>query len=333
LRPLLRTLRAGDSRGRLVALRSSRRALGVAVTGAALRVGLLEELLQPANAAELAERRGWADRHLVEAALHSFAAHGLLEERGGRWRTSVRGRRILNDEFIRALYEAFSTYHTELYRELDRELTSGGQRHDIEVDGELIARLSRSLDQFVFAELDRVVAGRPPRRLLDVGCGAAAHLLHLLRTVPGAKAVGVETDHAAAALARAAVAGQRLNDRAEIVEAEVTAFLDQRPQETFDLILVANVVYYVPLPDRVALLRSLAERLESGGQLVIVSTAKTNDSFSRHFDLLLRAQAGHLELPDFNVLCEQLTDVGLAPQVPRRIAPGEPLTAVVAHHK
>jgi SAM-dependent methyltransferase len=330
LRPLLRTLRAGDTRARLAALRSSRKALDVAVAGAALRTGLLEELREPASTSALAERHGWGDLALVEAALQSFAAHGLVEEHDGRWRTSAQGMRFLDDDIVRAIYEAFATYHTDLYRNLDRELTGGAKRRDIERDGELIARLSRFMDQFVIAELDRLVAERPPRRLLDVGCGTAAHLRHVLHAVPAASAVGVEADAAAAALARTAVSEERLDRRAEIVEAGIGSFLAERHGETFDLVLLANVVYYVPLGDRVPLLRSLVDRLDPEGRLVVVTTALTDDSFSRHFDLLLRAQVGRLELPDVEVLRRQLTEAGAVAERPRRIAPGEPLTVVVA---
>jgi hypothetical protein len=63
---------------------------------------------------------------------------------------------------------------------------------------------------------------------------AGAHLRHVLRVAPGASAVGVETHHAAVALARAAAAEERLEDRAENVEASVAGFLDERPEETFD---------------------------------------------------------------------------------------------------
>jgi SAM-dependent methyltransferase len=333
LHALLRTLRAGDTGARITALRSSRAALEVAVVGAALRTGLLEELVEPASTSDLLGRRGWADPYLVEAALRSFAAQGLLEERGGRWGTSRRGRRILDDDIVRATYEAFSTYHTGLYRELDRTLTTGSDRRDIEVDGELIARLSRFMDQFVFAELDRVVDERPPRRLLDVGCGTGAHLRHVLAAVPEATAVGIEVDGAAAALARAALQEERLDDRAEVVEADVASYLETGPPEIFDLVLLANVVYYVPFAERVPLLRSLAARLDDGGRLVVVTTALTGDSFSRHFDLLLRTQVGALELPDVDVLREQLTAAGLVPQRSGRIAPGEPLTVVVAERR
>jgi SAM-dependent methyltransferase len=145
--------------------------------------------------------------------------------------------------------------------------------------------------------------------------------------------VGVESNPEAAALARAALQEERLGDRAEIVEADVAAYLRDEPGETFDLVLLANVVYYVPFADRVALLRTLADRLERGGRLVVVTTALTDDSFSRHFDLLLRAQAGRLELPDVDVLREQLVEAGLVPVRSGRIAPGEPLTVVVAERR
>ena len=187
------------------------------------------------------------------------------------------------------------------------------------------------MDEFVLAELDRLVERRPPTRLLDLGCGAAAHLRHVLHRVPGAAAVGVETDESAAALAVAAVEQDGLTDRAEIVVADAREYLETRPDETFDLVLLANVIYYVPLGDRVALLSTLADRLRPGGRLLLVTTALTDDSFSRHFDLLLRAQRGGAELPDMQVLAGQLREAGLEPETPRRKAAGEPLTALLAH--
>lgn len=333
LRPLLRTLRSGDTRGRLRALRSARSALDVAVTGAALRTGLLDELRQPAAGDEVARRRGW-DRDLTEALLRTFGAHGLMEETPAGWRTSGAGARILDDELVSAVHEAFATYHTGLYRDIEAELVTGGVRRDIELDGGLIARLSHFMDEFVFAELDRVVQHpSQPSRVLDVGCGAASHLRHVLRRAPGATGVGVDTHPEAARLARAGVEGDGMGDRVEIVEADVRDFLRRGEEEVFDLVLLANVIYCVPLAERVALLTALAERLTSGGRLLLVTTALTDDSFSRHFDLLLRAQRGDAQLPDIDVLVEQLREAGLEPEAPRRIAPGEPLTAVLAHRR
>ena len=239
----------------------------------------------------------------------------------------------MDDELTRAAYEAFSTYHTGLYRDLDQVLAVGGGRKDVEVDGELIARLSRFMDEFVFAELDRLVAERSPNRMLDVGCATGAHLRHVLEVAPGASTVGVEVDPAAAALARHSLVNGQVGHRAEIVQTDVERFLLERPGETFDFILLANAVYYIPVEDRVVFLRALADRLEKGGRLVVVTTTPMTDPFSRHFDFLLRSQEGALELPETQTLCEQLREAGLAPREPRRIAAGQPLIAVVADRR
>jgi SAM-dependent methyltransferase len=330
LRAALRTLRAGDLCGRVRALRASSEALRVAATGSALRTGLLRELTTPASVHELCERRGWARPDSLERLLRVYAAYGLLALQGDRWVATAKGRRILHDDVLSAIYEGFATYHTALYRDIEQQLTGAEDRHDIERDGELIARLSRFMDEFVLAELDRVVAQQPPRRLLDVGCGAAAHLRHVLDAAVGATAVGIEIDTGAAAMARTTIAESGLGDRAEIVESDVRTFVAERPGERFDLALLANVIYYVPVTERVELLTALGQLLEPGGRLVVVTTALTDDVFSRHFDLLLRAQGGGIGLPDMDELAGQLRAAGLVPEPPRRIAPGEPLTAVVA---
>ena len=113
------------------------------------------------------------------------------------------------------------------------------------MDGALIARLSRFMDEFVFAALDETVRLESPRSVLDVGCGTATHLVHLLHAIPSATGTGVETDHAAAGIARNAIAAEGLADRAEIVEAEVRHLLTEDPGRRFDLILHADMIYYV----------------------------------------------------------------------------------------
>lgn len=334
VRPFVRTLRAGDARARLQALSKGQHVLTVSVTGAALRTGVLDALEGgPLRTDELADRLGWTDLPVAEAFLRSLAAYRLVAERAGRWELARHGRRVLADDVVRAAYEAFGGYHTELYRSLGRQLTGGDRRRDIEDEGQLVARLSRFLDEFVLAELDRVVRLSPPRRVLDVGCGAASHLVHVLRAVPEAAGLGVETDGDAAVLAREAIAGAGLDGRAEVVEEDIHHHLGAHPGERFDLVLLANVVYYVPLEDRVAFLRALAEHLEPGGRVLVVTTALTDEPFSRHFDLLLRAHAGGRELPDMTVLADQMRQAGLDPEGPRRIAPGEPLTALLAHRR
>ena len=100
--------------------------------------------------------------------------------------------------------------------------------------------------------------------------------------------------------------------------------------EPFDLAVLANVIYYVPMGERVGLLRDIASLLAPGGVLLLVTSVATGQLFSRHFDLLLRAQEGAMELPDAGELLGQLTAAGFTPSSPRPIAPGAPVLTVRA---
>jgi predicted O-methyltransferase YrrM len=259
-----------------------------------------------------------------------LAGLGLVRESSGRWTLTRRGRAVLEDDVVRATYEGFSDYHVGLYQEIEQQLTNGPGRRDVLDKGEVIARLSRAMDPFVLEALGKEVEQRRPRHLLDVGCGSGSHLVHMLRAAPGASGVGIETDAAAASMARATLAAARLDGRAEILEGDVRDVLDASPG-TYDLALLANVVYYLPVDERTPLLRAVGERMRPGGAVMIVTTALDDSLFSRHFDLLLRTpEGGEMGLPDIDVLSDQLRAAGLTPGKPRRIALGEPLTAVVA---
>jgi len=327
-RTLLTLLRSGDLRTRLRVTRDGQAAIRLGLGAAALDTGVLDALAGgPATTAELARRVGAAGEDLLAAFLRVLAAAGLSREEDGRWSLAAGGRAVVDDDLVRASHEAFAGFHTGLYRELGPVLAGGSRRRDVVEQGGVIARVSAAFEPFVDAVLRETVTAGAPRRVLDVGCGAGLQLATMLAAAPGAEGVGVDTDEDAAALARRTLADRGLAERARVLRADVRDLADESP---FDLVLLANVVYYVPVGERVALLRSLAELLAPGGILLVVTTAATPQLVSRHFDLLLRAQQGAMELPEVDVLVDQLREAGLEPAAPRRIAPGTPLVAVSA---
>jgi SAM-dependent methyltransferase len=181
----------------------------------------------------------------------------------------------------------------------------------------------------------RTVTERRPRRVLDIGCGAGLHLAAMLEAAPDATGVGVDVDPDAAALARRTLSERGLADRASVEAVDIQrALAAGRPgalTDGIDLALLANVIYYVPVHERVELLRAVARLLAPGGALVVVTTVAGPQLFSRHLDLLLRAQEGRMELPVVDVLLGQLREAGLQPDPPERIGPpGAALSAVTA---
>jgi cyclopropane fatty-acyl-phospholipid synthase-like methyltransferase len=170
-----------------------------------------------------------------------------------------------------------------------------------------------------------------PARVLDVGCGAGQNLAAMLAAAPAAEGTGIEVDDAVADLAERLLARRGLAGRARVLRGDVAALAaGGRAGGPYDLALLANVVYYLPLAERVPLFRALAGLLSEGGALLVTTTAATPDPFSRHFDLLLRAQGGGMELPEVEPLRRQLAEAGLRPAPARRLAPGQPLVAVPA---
>ena len=331
VRTLLAVLGTGNARARIRAARDGQAAVRLHLGAAALATGVADALSRGATTTpELGRRLGGVDEALLAAFLRVLAAAGWVRARGSRWSLTGTGRAAVTDDLVRASYEAFAGFHTGLYRELPALLAGGSPRRDVAEHGGLIARVSAGFEPFVDDVLRETVAAVAPRRVLDVGCGAGLQLASVLEAAPQAEGVGVETDGDAAALARQTLDARGVGRRGRILPVDVRDLVGQGAEASFDLALLANVVYYVPEEERTALLADVAGLLAPGGTLLVVTTVATDRLFSRHFDLLLRAQEGGMSLPGAGALLTALRDAGLAPEQPRSIAPGAPLVAVVA---
>jgi SAM-dependent methyltransferase len=295
---------------------------------------VLDALAEEASTTgELVVQLGIANDEIFEPFLRTVAAAGLIT--GGKdapWRLTPRGAAVIEDDLVRASYEVFAGFHTGLYREMPQLLAGGPARRDVTEQGALIARISAAYEPFVLDVLTRTVAEHRPRRVLDVGCGAGLQLAAMLEAAPAAEGIGIDSDPGAAAIAQQTMVDRGLADRGHVLSADLQELISGSATGPsggpYDLILLANVIYYLPIGERVQLFRDIAALLAPGGTLLVISTAATPHLVSRHFDLLLRAQEGEMELPDVDTLLAQLRAAGLVPGRPRQIAPGNPLVAV-----
>ncbi|WP_461021586.1 SAM-dependent methyltransferase [Thalassiella azotivora] len=319
-------------------MRAGQEAVRLAATAAGLSTGVLDAVRHgDATTAEVADRVGTARTPLLLALLGVLESHRLLRRRpdddgtGVRWRLTPRGRAVVDDDVARAAYEAYAGYHTGLYRELRRQLDGGPGRRDVTDDADVVARSSAAMTPFVTAELTALARDRRPRRVLDVGCGAGGLLAAVLEEAPGATGVGVDVDSAAVDLARQRWQATGLGSRTTGVVADLRdAAAHPDVGDGFDLVLLANVVYYLPVEERVEALRTVARLLAPGGAVLVVTTLAGDSAFTRHLDLLLRAQEGRMELPSQRELVAQLLEAGLVPGPVTRVAAGEPLVSLLA---
>lgn len=334
-RALWTLARAGNLRARVRANREGVAAIRLHLAGAAVDTGLLDALADgPLSTGELARRMGTDDEALLGAFVRVVASAGFVESRDEvAWRLTSSGRAVVEDDLVRAIYQAFPGFHTGLYRDLRRQLTGGPARRDVLEQGELIARVSAGFEPFVLDRLTRELTEQAPRRVLDVGCGAGLQLASMLTALPTAEGVGIDADADAAALTERTLHARGLADRGRVVHAGVHDASRARSgplAQPFDLAVLANVVYYVPMGERVALLRDVASLLAPHGVLFLVTSVVTPQLLSRHFDLLLRSQQGQMQLSDVDTLLDQVREAGLTPSPPRPIAPGAPVVTLTA---
>jgi 2-polyprenyl-3-methyl-5-hydroxy-6-metoxy-1,4-benzoquinol methylase len=115
--------------------------------------------------------------------------------------------------------------------------------------------------------LARILAELPERgRILDVGCGHGLFANALALGSPERRVVGVDPSPAKIAVARATAAGSNVRFVQGVVQA-----LDERG---FDGIAILDVLYLLPVEEKLAVLRACRERIAPDGVLVL----KTNDT-------------------------------------------------------
>ena len=89
-------------------------------------------------------------------------------------------------------------------------------------------------------------------------------------------------------------------------------------------------IYYFDHEHRAGLLRAIRGLAPDGTVVVATAVAGTGDPAAAHLDVVLRSTAGNTPLPTVDGLRADLTAAGFATIEDRRLAPRQPLRALVA---
>jgi 4-hydroxy-2,2'-bipyrrole-5-carbaldehyde O-methyltransferase len=318
--------------------------LRVEFLGTAAATGVLAALVEPRTLDELAgalstggggsgDEGAGCDAALLESLLRVGESVGELRVDGdGRWQLAgVRARAMVDPavDGLAALPEEAVVYGTDVYRQLGDRFAGAPPGNYLDTHGELVARTSRVVEPIFGPLLHDLVRTRRPRRVLEIGCGSGVNLRHLADASPAVTGAGLDVDAAVAGQARRNLAGWGLGERFTVHVGDV----HRVPHELsgpWDLVLLMQNIYYFAGADRVEVL-ARARKLAAGGAVVVATAvAGTGDPAAAHLDLVLRSTAGNTGLPTVDELRSDLRAAGFETTEERRLAPLQPLRAIVA---
>jgi SAM-dependent methyltransferase len=333
-RGIVGALRRGHAGALALAIGDSRALVRSLFLASAVRLEVLGFLAQPRTLAELAARTGATRTDRLRAWLDvGVELRELRVMAGGRY--AVRGRRARalaeGDPVLLAHYRSMLDYQPGPYEDLAALLRSppGEGRDDLDRHATVIADVSRAAQSFVTPYLEEIVRTVRPRRLLDVGCGTGVYLQAMLDAAPYAMGDGIDLAADVVDDARARIERAGLGARATLGVHDVRTFVASA-EHGYDLVTLINNVYYFDRDERVALYAQLRERLNAGGELVVVTMVTPGSPASAHLHLMLVSQAGHASLPFDGDVERDLRAAGFATVTSTRLVPTEPFVGVRA---
>jgi len=170
-----------------------------------------------------------------------------------------------NDAMAALLEELGSTQHLFVLETPGR--LREGRKFRFEDQGAAVtARSSRVLEPFVREAVRRVIPRTGPVRLLEVGCGSGTYMRYAAVLNPQLRAVGLELQAEAAALARRNIDEWKLGERVSVESGDVRSRV---PNASFDAVTLHNAINYFTVESRVGLLAHLRAFLKPGGRILL----------------------------------------------------------------
>jgi SAM-dependent methyltransferase len=326
-------LRLRHVRGRLLVARDLQAFLRMECLGTLVRSGLAGALGTPGTAADLAARAGLTDVELTTALLDTGVAFRLVRRRGATY--AGRGARLRTVASGRApdaagMSEEAVAYDAPIYAGLVDHLRGAPPRDYDAGLGDEIARVSRVVEPVVGPWLAAQAAGSKATRVLDVGCGSGVNLRWIAEALPHADRLqGIDLDADAIAGATANLVSWGLEDRVDVRVADLRALPDDLAGP-WDVVVLAQNIYYWPVDERTDVLRRVRELTGGTGTALVLSGVPSRSAFGRHLDVALRVTSGCYRLPTIDELGQHAREAGFAQVRVRDLVPGVGMGALVA---
>ena len=137
---------------------------------------------------------------------------------------------------------------------------------DSDKHADTVAQTSRLLEVIALPKIAKLLKGNDKQLVLDIGCGEGGYIKRLAERFPDCQFEGIEVSESVAKTA------EKLTHSLKNVSIEQSDLWDYEPQQAYDLILMNNIIHYIPPEKRQELFGRLGEWLSDDGILLVVTT-------------------------------------------------------------
>lgn len=236
------------------------------------------------------------DENLLEQWVTVGVSIGHLKEAGrGRYKLANTWKlpKPKGDNSSGVLLKEMMELHIPTLLNYPEMMRSGKRLHfDEEKHAGTVAETSRLLEVLAMPKMSKRIRENNVQSVLDIGCGEAGYIKKLAGRFPGTQFTGIEISKEVTEKA------QQLTEENENISIENADLWDYNPGQTFNMVMMNNVLHYIDLEKREALILELGSWVSPGGILSIVTpiAGSTDDppfanvfnSFFSSFDNLYR---------------------------------------------
>lgn len=179
---------------------------------------------------------------------------------------------------------------------------------DEEEHAPTVAETSRLLETLALPRVAGRIRERGSKSVLDIGCGEAGYIKKLAERFPDTEFRGIEISPEVTEKA------EQLTADLANVQIEQGDLWSYQPEKQYDLVMMNNVIHYIDLEERAGLFSTLADWVEDGGMLSVITPiagSKDDPPFGSVFNSFFSSFENLYRLPTRSELKEWGDGAGL----------------------
>lgn len=279
------------------------------------RLDLFNKLWNGETIDSLASDYGY-EKNLLQSWADAGIVLGHLKQRGGRL---VPSRKMMtyftrqSSQSVGELLKEMMEMHMPTLMHYPEMIeTSQKGRFDSDQFSTTVAATSALIEKRAFGPVLTEMTAQNPRWVLDIGCGTGGYLMKLSKRFKKGTFVGVDISKACIEEARLKAKEQGINGKVKFYYADINTW--DVPNGLFQVVMMNNLFHYYSPDSRENLLERVAELLDEGGSLIVVTPLymeKGGEPFSAVFNSFMQGHENLYTLPRKEELVRDAAEAGL----------------------